>query len=44
MNFIIELVELVITFFRVLFAVPVFGPLLLFGTLGLIIMKAVRRR
>ena len=44
MNFIIELIELVRAFFSVLFAVPILGILILVGTLGPAIVKAMKRR
>ena len=44
MNFIIELVELIIAFFRVLFAIPILGILILLGTFGPTIVKAIKHR
>lgn len=44
MELIMELIELVIAFFRVLFAVPILGVLCLLGTLGPTVVKAVKRR
>ena len=44
MNFIIELFELGRAFFSVLFAVPILGALILVGTFGPAIVKAVKRR
>ena len=44
MNFIIELIELVRSFFEVLFAVPIFGILLVLSTVGPAVIKAVKHR
>ena len=44
MNFIIELVDLVIAFFRILFAIPALGILILVGTFGPTVVKAVKHR
>ena len=44
MNFIMDLIELVRAFFEVLFAVPILGILVLAGTLGPAVIKAIKHR